>query len=128
MKPSDEERINLIAALTFCRINYKEDLNKLKKEEEQAKLEMDFLGQGMRKKNVQKSDKNKNDFDRLEIELTSQFDPNQTVIDYATTWAEEIRKEILDREDLRFKLSEKIIEKKNEQMKQAFTNDKHEGT
>jgi hypothetical protein len=60
MKPNDDDRINLINAITFCRYNFKEDLNKLKQEEEKAKLEMDFLGQGMRKKNVQKSDKNKN--------------------------------------------------------------------
>lgn len=102
MKPNDENKINWLNSITFCRYNLRDELNKLKQQEEQAKLEMDFIGQGMRKKNVQKSDKNKNDFDRLEIQLTSYFDPNQKVIDYATTWAEEIRKEILDREDLRY--------------------------
>lgn len=49
MKLNVEERINLINAITFCRYNYKEDITELKQEEEKAKLEMDFLGHGMRK-------------------------------------------------------------------------------
>lgn len=57
----------------------------------------------MGKKEVQegKKDKQTVPFDRLDVKLQKDYDPKQKVVDFAINWAEEIRKEIIDRDSLR---------------------------
>ena len=60
-----------------------------------------FIGLGIGKKEFEgskKTDKTTVHFERLEIKLQKGYDPKQKVVDYAINWAEEIRKEIINRD------------------------------
>ena len=113
----------MLSAILFCQIN----LQKKQKEVQDEAFENQnegFIGKGMGKKEVQegKKDKQTVPFDRLDVKLQKDYDPKQKVVDFAINWAEEIRKEIIDRDSLRSqiaKLSEVSKAEKNNSQDQT---------